>query len=200
MIKWFTLVSPVVSRTRWNCHISDHSLKDVLNMWIDENSRLSLGWWKNDKREEVGAVFEFQEGAMCLEDKVRSCNSVSLDNGAEGTGRGAKGCNEETIIFLRNKRDNFSPDKNYLLPSQSNHHCVPLFCHTPLFPYYLLIVVSYHCFCVTSCGPHLPLLLIHGMAIVNIVFPMHQHETALCNMACLGLAADLEPHRAPSSK
>ena len=48
------------------------------------------------------------------------------DDGAGGTGGGAKGRDEESIIFLRNESDNFSPDKNYLLPSQSNHHWVPL--------------------------------------------------------------------------
>ncbi len=63
------------------------------------------------------------------------CNGVFLDNGAGGTGRGAKGHYEEIIIFLRNKSDSPSPDKNYLLPSHSNHHWVPLLLpHTPFPP------------------------------------------------------------------
>jgi hypothetical protein len=74
-----------------------------------------------------GAVFELRMRQCPLDEDEPGGVSGEMDDGSGGTrGGGAKGRDEESIIFLRNESDNFSPDKNYLLPSQSNHHWVPL--------------------------------------------------------------------------
>lgn len=57
-----------------------------------------------------GAVFEFRM-RQCLLDEPGGVRG-EMDDGSGGTrGGGAKGRDEESIIFLRNESDNFSPDK-----------------------------------------------------------------------------------------